>query len=99
VVGGVLDPYAEDGWQTIDIGTLRFRHGARCVRCVVTTTDQATLERGKEPLNTLASYRQNSDGGVNFGMNFFCESSSGIIRVRDIIRLTPNDMTDDRGER
>jgi uncharacterized protein len=87
VVGGALDSYAEDRWQSIDIGALRFRHGAPCVRCVITTTDQITLERGPEPLKTLATYRRNSDGGVNFGMNFFCESSTGTIRVGDIIRL------------
>jgi uncharacterized protein YcbX len=96
VVGGAADSYAEDQWQSIEIGSLRFRHGAPCVRCVVTTTDQITLERGKEPLKTLATYRVRSDGGVNFGMNFFCESSTGTIRVGDIIRLVPNDMTNDK---
>ncbi|HEX3443553.1 MAG TPA: MOSC N-terminal beta barrel domain-containing protein [Chthoniobacterales bacterium] len=96
VVGGALDPYAEDQWQSIGIGSLQFRNGAPCVRCIVTTTDQITLERGPEPLKTLATYRRNSDGGVNFGMNFFCESSTGTIRVGDGVRLTPNEMTDDK---
>jgi uncharacterized protein len=96
VVGGAVDSYAEDQWQSIDIGSLRFRHGAPCIRCVVTTTDQITLERASEPLRTLATYRRNSDGGVHFGMNFFCESSTGTIRVGDVIRLTPNEMTNDR---
>jgi uncharacterized protein YcbX len=96
VVGGAADSYVEDRWQSIEIGSLRFRHGGPCVRCVITTTDQVTLERGKEPLKTLAMYRAGNDGGVNFGMNFFCESSAGTVRVGDIIRLSPNDMTDDR---
>jgi hypothetical protein len=96
VVGGALDPYAEDQWQSIDIGSLRFRNGAPCIRCIVTTTDQITLERDPEPLKTLATYRRNSDGGVNFGMNFFCESSTGTIRVGDLIRLSPNEMTNDK---
>jgi uncharacterized protein len=96
VIGGVLNSYAEDQWQRIEIGSLRFRHGSPCVRCVVTTTDQITLERGKEPLKTLATYRRNDDGGVNFGMNFFCESSTGTIQVGDIVRLPPKEMTDDR---
>jgi uncharacterized protein len=98
VVGGALDSYAEDQWQSIDIGSLRFRHGAPCIRCVVTTTDQITLERRPEPLKTLATYRRNRDGGVNFGMNFFCEASTGTVRVGDVVRLTPNEMTmtDDR---
>ena len=96
VIGGVLNSYAEDQWQSIEIGSLRFRHGPPCVRCVVTTTDQITLERGKEPLKTLATYRRNDDGGVNFGMNFFCESSTGTIQVGDVIRLLPNEMTNDK---
>jgi hypothetical protein len=96
VVGGAQDSHAEDQWQSIDIGSLRFRRGAPCIRCVVTTTDQSTLERGPEPLKTLATYRRNSDGGVNFGVNFFCESSAGTIRVGDVIRLPPNEMTDDK---
>jgi uncharacterized protein YcbX len=96
VVGGALDSYAEDRWQSIDIGPLRFRHGAPCIRCIVTTTDQITLERGPEPLKTLATYRRSSAGGVHFGMNFFCESATGRIRVGDVIRPTPNEMADDR---
>jgi uncharacterized protein len=96
VIADVVDPYAEDTWQTVEIGSLRFRHGGPCVRCVVTTTDQITLERGKEPLRTLANYRRNEDGGVTFGMNFFCESSAGTIRVGDVIRPSPTEMTDAR---
>ena len=87
IVGGALEAYGEDQWQTVEIGSLRFRHGGPCVRCAITTTDQLTLERGKEPLKTLATYRRNSDGGVNFGMNFFCESSGGTIQVGDEIRV------------
>jgi uncharacterized protein YcbX len=95
VVGGVMDPYAEDHWQTVEIGPLLFRHRGPCVRCVVTTTDQVTLERGNEPLKTLATYRRDGEGGVIFGMNFFCESSTGTIRVGDRVRriqLSPNDV-------
>jgi uncharacterized protein YcbX len=94
VIGGKPGAYAEDHWQTVEIGSLRFLHGEPCIRCVITTTDQITLERGKEPLKTLAAYRRNADGGVNFGMNFVCESSAGTVRVGDrvrVIRLSPND--------
>ena len=93
VIAGELEPYAEDRWQTVEIGSLRFCHGAPCIRCIVTTTNQITLERAKEPLKTLATYRQNGYGGVLFGMNFFCESSIGTIRAGDpvrSIRLAPN---------
>jgi uncharacterized protein YcbX len=94
VVSGSLDPYAEDGWELVEIGSMRFRHGGRCVRCIITTTDQTTLERSKEPLRTLATYRRNGEGGVNFGVNFFCESLTGTVQVGDAVRViqpAPND--------
>jgi uncharacterized protein YcbX len=34
----------------------------------VTTTDQETLEKNKEPLKTLSNYRM-QEGGAMFGMN------------------------------
>ncbi|MBV9488402.1 MAG: MOSC N-terminal beta barrel domain-containing protein [Verrucomicrobia bacterium] len=74
-------PYAEDDWQLIRIGTVTFRHGSPCVRCVVTTTDQQTLERGPEPLRTLATYRRVPSGGVIFAMNFFSDQEHGVVRV------------------
>jgi uncharacterized protein YcbX len=39
-----------------------------CPRCEVTTTDQITLERKKEPLKTLGEYRKHKLGAI-FGMN------------------------------
>jgi uncharacterized protein YcbX len=74
-------PYEEDAWTVFRTDGLTFRHRGPCVRCVITTTDQTTLRRGPEPLRTLARYRRGKDGGVIFGMNFFCEQKSGKIRV------------------
>jgi uncharacterized protein len=67
VIAGA-DAYEEDRWDTIQIGEIGMRLVKPCARCVVTTTDQATTERGKEPLRTLATYR-NVDGKVMFGQN------------------------------
>jgi uncharacterized protein len=67
VISG-CEPYAEDGFSALSIGTLTFRGVKRCERCVVTTIDPASAEQSKEPLRTLARYRQ-SDGKVWFGMN------------------------------
>src|ERR1700694_4124124 len=61
VAGGA--PYDEDRWTRLEIGGLKPRGVKPCGRCVVTTTDQATAERGKEPLRTLATYRKR-DGEV-----------------------------------
>ncbi|MER7889391.1 MOSC N-terminal beta barrel domain-containing protein [Micromonospora sp. NPDC094482] len=51
--------WAEDGWEggSLRIGGVQFRAAGSCDRCVVTTTDQETGVRGREPLRTLARYR------------------------------------------
>jgi uncharacterized protein YcbX len=79
VTGG--EPYAEDGWERVEIGGLGLRIVKPCGRCVVTTTDQATGERGLEPLRTLATYRK-MGGGVMFGQNVVHEGV-GRLRVGD----------------
>jgi uncharacterized protein YcbX len=79
VAGG--KPYDEDRWQTIGIGGLRLKIVKPCARCLVTTTDQATGERGREPLRTLATYR-NIDGKAMFGQNAVHEGP-GRLRVGD----------------
>ncbi|MEV6677204.1 MOSC N-terminal beta barrel domain-containing protein [Streptomyces erythrochromogenes] len=57
VVSGA-EAWAEDGWLRIAIGDALFRGVKECGRCVVTTTDQRTAERGREPLKTLARHRR-----------------------------------------
>ncbi len=57
VVAGA-EAWAEDGWRRVAIGDAVFRGARECGRCVVTTTDQATAGRGKEPLQTLARHRR-----------------------------------------
>ena len=83
VAGG--EPYAEDEWQRIEIGGIPMRLLKPCGRCVVTTTDQATAERGKEPLRTLATYR-NRGGEVMFGQNV-AHGRPGHLRVGDSVLL------------
>jgi uncharacterized protein len=61
-------PYEEDNWRNFKIGENRFVGVKPCGRCVVTTVNQDTAEKGKEPLRTLASYR-NRDGKIYFGQN------------------------------
>lgn len=70
----------EDLWQRIRIGDCVLRAAGPCIRCVVTTTDQSTLERGKEPLRTLGTYRR-VEGGVCFGSNYIHETKAGTISV------------------
>lgn len=73
--------FAEDAWRRIRIGDVVLRAAGPCARCIVTTTNQQTLERGKEPLRTLAQYRRSAEGDVNFGQNYIHETKTGVLRV------------------
>ncbi len=81
------EPYAEDTWPSLRIGSVDFAAAKACVRCVVTTTDQATTARGDEPLKTLATYRK-TDSGVIFGQNLI-HRNRGTLRVGDAVAMLP----------
>ncbi|MBM3852443.1 MAG: MOSC domain-containing protein [Verrucomicrobia bacterium] len=87
VAGGAA--YDEDTWPRVRIGSIALRAGGPCARCAVTTTDQLTATRGREPLRTLATYRRDAEDptDVNFGQNFFHESKRGILRVGDPVEI------------
>ncbi|MFI2612207.1 MOSC domain-containing protein [Kitasatospora sp. NPDC018619] len=77
VVGGT-EPWAEDTWSRIRIGSVTFRVVKPCGRCVVTTTDQETGERrGKEPLRTLARHHRLLRKAA-FGQNLIPERPAGV---------------------
>ncbi|MFD5074980.1 MOSC domain-containing protein [Streptomyces sp. NPDC058371] len=75
----------EDDWTRITIGEVTFRVAKMCGRCVVTTTDQSTAERGKEPLRTLGRHRRFGDG-LAFGQNLVPESV-GTVKVGDPVKI------------
>ncbi|MEV0372085.1 MOSC N-terminal beta barrel domain-containing protein [Streptomyces sp. NPDC050636] len=74
-------PWAEDEWHSVRIGEVVFEVAKPCGRCVVTTTDQRTAERGKEPLRTLARHRRFGDR-LLFGQNLI-PRGVGTIRIGD----------------
>lgn len=84
VVSGT-DAWAEDDWSRIAIGDVTFRVAKPCGRCVVTTTDQDTAVRGKEPLRTLARHRRFA-GKLVFGQNLVPESR-GTLHVGDPVTI------------
>jgi hypothetical protein len=83
--------FAEDTWPRLRIGAIEFRAAGPCARCAVTTTDQATGERGVEPLRTLATYRRDprSPEDVNFGQNLIHLTVGGRLRVGDAVVVRP----------
>jgi len=84
VVAGT-EPWEEDGWRRIRIGAVAFRVAKPCGRCVVTTTDQATGERGSQPLKMLGRKRQFGQDLV-FGQNLIPDER-GVIRVGDPVDI------------
>ena len=84
VVSG-CEAFAEDGWQSIRIGSIGFRVVKPCDRCVITTVDQTQGIRGKEPLLTLAQYRR-WDGKIWFGQNLIHEQL-GMLKVGDSVEI------------
>ncbi|MEU9086128.1 MOSC N-terminal beta barrel domain-containing protein [Streptomyces sp. NPDC048357] len=84
VVSGA-EAWAEDGWQRIAIGDAVFRGARECGRCVVTTTDQGTARRGKEPLKTLGKHRRIGKS-LAFG-RLLVPVRLGTVRVGDEVRV------------
>ncbi|MEU3610303.1 MOSC N-terminal beta barrel domain-containing protein [Streptomyces sp. NPDC035033] len=84
VVDGT-EPWAEDGWTRLAVGEVTFRVAKPCGRCAVTTTDQATGGRGKEPLWTLGRHRS-IDRRLVFGQNLVPEHT-GTVRAGDPVKI------------
>jgi uncharacterized protein YcbX len=80
VVAGAA-PFAEDRWRRIGIGAVTFRIAKPCPRCLMTTVDQTLgLPTSPEPLRTLATFRRNAEGQVEFGQNLL-HAGTGRIEV------------------
>lgn len=75
----------EDAWARVAVGEVTFKVAKMCGRCVVTTTDQRTAERGREPLRTLSRHRRFGSQLV-FGQNLIPEST-GTVRAGDPVTV------------
>ena len=84
VVGG-CEPFAEDGWSLVRIGRLTFRVVKPCARCTITTVDQESATKGKEPLRTLARFRR-AGNKVLFGQNLI-HDASGTLHIGDPVQI------------
>jgi MOSC domain-containing protein len=84
VVGG-CEPFAEDDWRSVRIGSITLRAVKPCARCTITTVDQETAATGKEPLRTLARFRR-AGNKVLFGQNLI-HDTTGTLRVGDPVEV------------
>lgn len=81
--------YDEDRIDRMVISGVDLEGMKLCMRCAVIMTDQETGERGKEPMKTLMTYRQNpypDKKGVVFGRNFN-HLSVGTIKLDDKVEV------------
>jgi uncharacterized protein len=77
--------WAEDSWTTLSTGDVMFQSVKPCARCQVTTIDQETGVRGKDPLATLTTFRARANK-VYFGWNLFV-TGNGEVHVGDRMSL------------
>lgn len=83
-----LGAFDEDRIESLRIGEAELRFVKPCVRCIVTTTDQITGERGAEPLPTLKRLRWSREmKGVTFGENAVV-LRPGRLEVGDAVTVT-----------
>lgn len=79
--------WAEDGWlgRRLRIGGAILRAVRPKDRCVVTTIDQETGEKGRQPLQVLGR-RRKFDDGLLFGLNLIPDETA-VLRVGDPVTL------------
>lgn len=84
VVSGTT-AHEEDSWRKIATQSQTLYGVKPCARCKITTIDQETGVSGKEPLRTLATYRQTANK-ILFGENFI-PTNEGQLAVGDVIAV------------
>jgi uncharacterized protein len=79
------DAFIEDTMKVFTINGCTFFGVKPSARCVITTINQQTGEKGKEPLKALSGYRR-KDTKVYFGENVIA-GGTGIIKVGDNVTV------------
>jgi uncharacterized protein len=78
-------PHIEDEMAAFTINEINFLGVKPSSRCVMTTINQHTAQKGKEPLTTLATYRIKNNK-IYFGQNVL-QQQNGFISVGDEIKI------------
>lgn len=81
------EPFAEDSWRRLRVGSVELEIVKPCARCVFTTVDPLTGVKATdgEPLRTLSEFRRR-DGKVMFGQNALVRRP-GTLQVGDPVEL------------
>jgi len=83
------EPFDEDLYGHFTINNIDFFGVKLCARCVMTTVNQDTAIKGKEPLKTLAKYRFKNNK-ILFGQNLIHEGSGEITVGDGLVVLQEN---------
>ena len=86
VVGGELDPFEEDAWGRVRVGSVTFRVAKGIDRCAMTMLDPETLTTGPEPIRTLSRHRK-WDGATWFGIQLIPDDAGSIAVGDHVIPL------------
>ncbi|MEO7485513.1 MAG: MOSC N-terminal beta barrel domain-containing protein [Ferruginibacter sp.] len=78
-------PFDEDAMEHVKVNGIDLYGVKLCARCTITTINQATAERAKEPLKTLAAYRMKNNK-IYFGQNIL-HKQTGFLKVDDSIEV------------
>ncbi|MBB1248905.1 MOSC domain-containing protein [Rhizobium sp. G21] len=83
-------PFADDFWEAIEIAGIRYDLVKPCTRCIMTTQDQMTGERGgPDPMPAMRHTRMSGDrrvAGVLFGWNAV-PRAEGRVTVGDVVTV------------
>lgn len=92
--GGI--PFLEDTMKQFEINGITFFCVKPCARCVMTTIDQQSGAKAKEPLTTLSTYRKKNNK-ILFGQNLLYKGKGAItvgntitIHEKGIVELIPD---------
>ena len=80
-----VNPYEEDNWKKLKGNEVVFQPVKPCGRCVITTIDPQTGEMGKEPLQTLSTYRKTGNK-ILFGQNMIA-LKHGWLSIGEILQI------------
>jgi uncharacterized protein len=80
------NPYEEDEMAEFMIRGIHFFGVKLCERCVMTTINQESLEKSKEPLKTLAGYRSR-ENKIFYGQNVLYTSGGVSLKTGDRVEV------------
>lgn len=88
MIDGDFEPWDEDEWQLIRIGSAVLRIVKPCDRCIMVTQDPLTGEQTdqREPLMTLRRLHRASNGKIIFGQNAVVEVQ-GAMKLGDTVEV------------